>query len=147
MRWHPHCGVSPDAARRDLTWRGEARSGEARRAYVSADDLSTGGFGLLCLALRSSDVVRRGLVRLGEVGSGGVSYGPIKHGLRQQHWELRLPLLLSLRADLACRGEAGLCKSRRGLVRRGMARQGLQTAVRRLRPPYCSLGNRYGPAS
>ena len=29
----------------------------------------------------------------------------------------------------------------------GLTRQGLQTAVRRVRPPYCSLGNRYGEMS
>lgn len=34
-----------------------------------------------------------------------------------------------------------------GWARSGVAWQGLQTAVRRARPPYCSLGSRLGPAN
>ena len=44
-------------------------------------------------------------------------------------------------------GMAGSDPAWMGLLWCGSVRQGLQTAVRRVLPPYCSLGNRYGEMS
>lgn len=46
-------------------------------------------------------------VRRGKVGLGVARQGGLQQGLRKQHWGLRLPLLLSKRADLARTGRSG----------------------------------------
>jgi hypothetical protein len=121
-------------------WQGLMRTGE-----VTADDLSTEGFGPLCWVLWNLDVEWRGNARL----------GLFRH--------VQVKRSVPTAADGSTGGFGSLCCSlwrvdgvrqysewhgrhRRGNVGSICARQGLQTAVRRVRPPYCSLGNRFGLA-
>lgn len=54
---------------------GGARLSEAWLGQASADDLSTGGFGLLCWVLWNPDVARGSTS-----GIGGASHGAVRHG-------------------------------------------------------------------
>jgi hypothetical protein len=114
-------------------------------------DLSAEGFGPLRWVLWNPDLAGQGRLRCGQDRSNRFRRGRFSKGgawlgnrCRRQHWGLRLPLLLSLRVDMARPGTAWRGKAWLGMARRGVAWRGLQTAVRRVYPPYCSLGNRFG---
>lgn len=96
-----------------------AMSGQAR-----ADDLSTEPFGALCWVLRNPDAARPGQERRGVARRGAAGRGMARQQLRQQRWELRLPPLLSLRADMARQGPVRHGEAWRGAARHGMARPG-----------------------
>ena len=51
-----------------------------------------------------------------------VRQGGLCHRCRRQHWGLRLPLLLSLRVDLASHGTASSAKEWHGAARHGAVR-------------------------
>jgi hypothetical protein len=76
-------------------WSGQSGlDGEA--GAVTADDLSTEGFGPLCWVLRNPDVAGWRGVGMARLGRVLVSAGVAGNRCRRQHWGLRLPLLLSL---------------------------------------------------
>ena len=94
---------------------GAARSGVVSfgliwRVGVTADDLSTEGFGPLCWVLRNPDSAERASAGFALARCGSARHGSVRRGnrCRRQHWGLRLPLLLSL-------------ESRYGGIRYGMA--------------------------
>lgn len=60
-------------------------------------DLSTEGFGPLCWVLKNPDAARPVTARIGAARRGWDWPVELWHGnrCRRQHWELRLPLLLS----------------------------------------------------
>ena len=129
---------------------GPVVSGMARFSVVrpTADDLSTEGFGPPCWVLRNSDLARIGAVRSGLAGHDS--------DRRCTAWQGK-----ATAADGSTGGFGSHCCSlwrvdevrqyaewhgqlRHGSDWSGQAWQGLQTAVRRVLPPYCSLGNRCG---
>ena len=102
----------------------QMRSGRLTCAAVKADDLSAEGFGPLRWVLRNPDLGRRGAIRFGRLGLGAACQGLVWQGnrCRRQHWGLRLPLLLSLRADLVRMGLDGHVEVSPGPAGTGMAR-------------------------
>jgi hypothetical protein len=173
LRCKSRCGLAL-AARQAWLWSALAWP-MARR--VTADDLSTEGFGPLCWVLWNPDVARRGVARPGSGESRTVRLGVARQPLqtaalgasaptaalfggqiRCEHWSDQVGQVKAMsgqaKAGQAARSFFGgsLLESRcapawHGLIRHGCSvQQGLQTAVRRVRPPYCSLGNRFGLA-
>ena len=101
---------------------GLARTGAARRGRARVTDGGTEGFGLPCHPHKGGrGVPAHGAARLGAARQGLARSGK---GCRQQHWGLRLPLLLSTegRSGTEWLGVAGPDRARHGQTRRDTAR-------------------------
>ena len=133
MSWASGNGVSPSLARPGEAWHGRAGLGGARRGVAWVAIAARRAYGL-SLPLSLAVLARRGMARSGvamlsEARCGLAEFGK---GCRQQHWGLRLPLLLSTegRSAAARLGWARHGEAWRGSARHGAPRQGLQTAAR-----------------
>jgi hypothetical protein len=108
MCWASGNGVSPSAAWLGRAWRGMVRLGAAWLGAAWVTDGGTEGFGLPCHPHKGGcGQVRRGMAGRRVAWRGTERPGK---GCRQQHWGLRLPLLLST-------------EGRRGRTRQGRTRR------------------------
>jgi len=113
MRWASGNGVSPSAVVQGPARLGMARLGRPRSGAAWAAMAARRAYGP-SLPPSLVDKARRGPACSGRAGRDRVRLGK---GCRQQHWGLRLPVLLSLEGRY---GEA-----RRGTASRGMVSPGL----------------------
>jgi hypothetical protein len=96
---------------------------------ISALEASASSAGLLGVQIWT------GKAGPGKAGLSKAGHGEAWQGLRQQHWELRLPLLLSLRAD-----KVQHVGERRGQARLGRARSGEARPSKDCRQQYGGSG-------